>query len=89
MAFEIDEGNELSFDMIGNMSDEEIAASKAADKDKEKEIITEDEEVLFPETGDEDDNPEGVGDENQEDEEETIPATGGKSTNFYASIATS
>ena len=89
MAFEIDEGNELSFDMIGNMSDEEIAASKAADKDKEKEIITEDEEVLFPETGDEEDNPEGVGDENQEDEEETIPATGGKSPNFYASIATS
>ena len=89
MAFEIDEGNELSFDMIGNMSDEEIAASQAADKDKEKEIITEDEEVLFPETGDEDDNPEGVGDENQEDEEKTIPATGGKSPNFYASIATS
>ena len=86
MAFEIDEGNELSFDMIGNMSDEELAAQAA---NTEQEEITEDEELLLPGTGDEDDNPEGVGDENQEDEEETIPATGGKSPNFYASIATS
>ena len=89
MAFEIEDGNELSFDMIGNMSDEEIAAKQAADEQNKQNEITEGlEEELFPEGNEEDIDPEGVGDEGQESEEEIIPEDG-KSPNFYASIASS
>ena len=89
MAFEIEEGNELSFDMIGNMSDEEIAAKQVADEQNKQNEITEGlEEELFPEGNEEDIDPEGVGDEGQESEEEIIPEDG-KSPNFYASIASS
>lgn len=89
MAFEIEEGNELSFDMIGNMSDEELAAKQVADEQNKQNEITEGlEEELFPEGNEEDIDPEGVGDEGQESEEEIIPEDG-KSPNFYASIASS
>ena len=89
MAFEIEDGNELSFDMIGNMSDEEIAAKQVADEQNKQNEITEGlEEELFPEGNEEDIDPEGVGDEGQESEEEIIPEDG-KSPNFYASIASS
>ena len=89
MAFEIEDGNELSFDMIGNMSDEELAAKQVADEQNKQNEITEGlEEELFPEGNEEDIDPEGVGDEGQESEEEIIPEDG-KSPNFYASIASS
>lgn len=85
------EDNELTFDMIGNMSDDEIQAHKEKTNTEE---VTEDNDVLFPEIGTDDDNPEGVGDESQEDEEDTDKPEdndnkGGSSPNFFASIANS
>lgn len=84
------EDNELSLDMIGNLSEEEI--NEFNNKNSEEEITEED--TLFPisaEDSVEDKGeiiPEGVGDGSQEEnEDETLLNQNGDSPNFYASIA--
>ena len=74
----------LTFDMIGNMSEEEIQ-----DLESQETNVTEDDDTLFgaEDATEEKDLPEGVGEESQE--EESITEEGGASPNFYASIATS
>lgn len=79
---------ELTFDMIGNMSDEEFK-----DKDSQENQVTEDIDEASPfefDTTEENvlEDPEGVGDESQEDGKPTSQEEG-TSPNFYASIASS